>query len=406
MTKDSKVVWIINQYAGSHKHGMTFRSYFLAKEFIKRHKVTIFSASFSHVMSNPPTVTQTFSKENIEGIEYQWLKVPIYNNSKSLGRVLSMFVFLYRLFFFKTKTLDSPDVIIVSSISPFPIWKAYFWSRHYKAKLIFEVRDIWPLTIIELGNFKKNNPFVFLLQITENFAYKVSDYVVSVLPNAFSHMKNHGLDKKRFVHIPNGIDLNMTLQKIKPEIASQIPKNKFIIAYTGAVGFANSLITFAKAANLLKDNNDIIFLIVGDGSEKEDILKYKLQNKLINLVLIDPIPKKNVIPLLKEYVDVCFIGLMSQPLFRFGISPNKMFDYLYSAKPIIQSIDSANDIVKEANAGISVKPENPKEIADAILKIFKMSEFERNELGKNGRAYVEKYHSYEQLAKQYEYLFN
>ncbi|OUV41686.1 MAG: hypothetical protein CBC71_04910 [Rhodobacteraceae bacterium TMED111] len=406
MIKVSKVIWIINQYSGSPKHGMTFRSYFLAKEFIKRHKVTIFSASFSHVMSNPPSVSKTYTEENINGIDYLWLKVPTYNSSKSLGRVLSMFIFLYRLFFLNVKKRDTPDVIIVSSISPFPIWKAYFWSRYYKAKLIFEVRDIWPLTIIELGNFKKNNPFVFLLQLTENFAYKVSDYVVSVLPNAFSHMKNHGLDKNRFIHIPNGIDLNMTLQKIKPEIASQIPKNKFIIAYTGAVGIANSLITFAEAANLLKDNNEIIFLIVGDGSEKEDILNYKLHNKIKNLVLVDPIPKKNVIPLLKEYSDVCFIGLMSQPLFRFGVSPNKMFDYLYSAKPIIQSIDSANDIVKEAKAGISVKPENPKEIADAILKLYKMPESKRNELGQNGRVYVEKYHSYEQLAKQYEYLFN
>jgi len=157
---------------------------------------------------------------------------------------------------------------------------------------------------------------------------------------------------------------------------------------------------------LLKDNNEIIFLIVGDGSEKEDILKYKLHNEIKNLVLVDPIPKKNVIPLLKEYSDVCFIGLMSQPLFRFGVSPNKMFDYLYSAKPIIQSIDSANDIVKEAKAGISVKPENPKEIADAILKLYKMPKSKRNELGQNGKVYVEKHHSYKQLAKQYEYLFN
>lgn len=403
---DSKAIWIINQYAGSPKHGMTFRSFFLAKEFIKHHKVTIFSASFSHVMSKPPKVSDTYTQENIDGIDYQWLKVPFYNSSKSLGRVLSMFVFLYRLFFFNDKSIERPDVIVVSSISPFPIWKAYLWAKRYDAKLIFEVRDIWPLTIIELGNFKKTNPFVVLLQITENFAYKVSDYVVSVLPNAFSHMKHHGLDEARFKHIPNGIDLNMTVENLTKDIRAQIPKNKFTIAYTGAVGIANSLITFAEAAKLLKNNNDITFLIIGDGSEKESILKFKEQNKLTNLTLIDPIPKKYVISLLQECVDVCFIGLMSQPLFRFGISPNKMFDYLYSSKPIIQSIDSANDIVSDAKAGISVPPEKPEEIANAILKIYNMSESERNEMGKNGKEYVKKNHSYEQLAKQYESLFN
>ena len=140
MIKGSKVIWIINQYSGSPKHGMTFRSYFLAKEFIKRHKVTIFSASFSHVMSNPPSVSKTYTEENINGVEYLWLKVPVYKQSKSLSRLISMFIFLYRLFCLNVKKLDNPDVIIVSSASPLPIWKAYFWSRYYKAKLIFEVR--------------------------------------------------------------------------------------------------------------------------------------------------------------------------------------------------------------------------------------------------------------------------
>ena len=402
----SKVIWIINQYAGSPKHGMTFRSYSLAKEFIKKHKVTIFSASYSHVMSQPPEVHKASTRENIDGIDYLWQKVPGYSNSKSLGRVLSMFIFLFRLFFVNVRKLEKPDVIIVSSISPFPIWKAYFWAKRFNAKLIFEVRDIWPLTILELGGFKKSNPFVILLQLTENFAYKVSDYVVSVLPNAFSHMKHHGLDIDRFKHIPNGIDINTTLQKTNIDLLTQLPKDKFIVAYTGAVGIANSLISFARAANILKKNDSISFVIIGDGSEKKKILKYKASNDLSNLILIDPIPKKNIISFLVEHVDVCFIGLMSQPLFRFGISPNKMFDYLFSAKPIIQSIDSANDIVGDAKAGISVPPENPKEIANAILKIYNMSQSERNELGQNGRAYVEKYHSYEQLAKQYESLFN
>ena len=219
-------------------------------------------------------------------------------------------------------------------------------------------------------------------------------------------MKQHGLDIDRFKHIPNGIDINTTLQKTNIDLLTQLPKDKFIVAYTGAVGIANSLISFAKAANILKKNDNISFVIVGDGSEKEKILKYKASNDLSNLILIDPIPKKNIISFLVEHVDVCFIGLMSQPLFRFGISPNKMFDYLFSAKPIIQSIDSSNDIVGDAKAGISVPPEDPEEIANAILKIYNMSESERNEIGQNGRSYVEKYHSYEQLAKQYEYLFS
>lgn len=404
MASTKKVIWIINQYAGSPYHGMTFRTYYLAKNFIKKHEVNVFSASFSHVMSSPPDVSKN-TTENIDGIIYHWIKVLKYAQSKSITRVISMFLFLFKLFFLSTSKINKPDVIIVSSISPLPIWKAYLWSRKYKAKLIFEVRDIWPLSLVELGGINTYNPFVLFLGLTEKFAYKVSDYVVSLLPEALRHMEKQGLTAKRFKYIPNGIDVNMTQSNISKEFESKIPVDKFIVAYTGAIGIANSLITFASAAKILKNNSLIQFLIVGEGSEKEKIESFKEKHSLNNLIILDPIPKSSVIPFLNKYVDVCYIGLQSQPIFRFGISPNKLFDYLFSSTPIIQSIDASNDIVKDANAGISVEPENPQAIADALMKLNKMDVNQRQQLGRNGRNYVEKHHSYEKLAQQYEYLF-
>ncbi len=394
----NKNIWIINQYAGSSNHGMTFRSFFLAKEFIKRHRVTIFSASFSHVMSNPPSVSKTYTEENINGVDYLWLKVPVYKQSKSLSRLISMFIFLYRLFFLSLKKRDSPDVIIVSSTSPLPIWKAYFWAKRFNAKLIFEVRDIWPLSIMELGGFKKTNPFVVLLQITENFAYKVSDYVVSVLPKAFEHMKHHGLDLPRFKYIPNGIEIKTIIK------TDEVNKDVFKIGYAGTLGIANALKYLIHAAHLIKESNIEIHLL-GNGPEKETLKEIVKDKNISNVYFHDAIPKNNVGIFLSK-MDALFIGWHFSKIYRFGISANKLFDYLASAKPIIHSVDAANDPVLEAKAGISVKPENPKEIADAILKLYKMPESKRNELGQNGRVYVEMYHSYEQLAKQYEYLFN
>tara|TARA_B100000886_G_C20423710_1_gene492864 strand:+ start:943 stop:2148 length:1206 start_codon:yes stop_codon:yes gene_type:complete len=394
----NKNIWIINQYAGSSNHGMTFRSYFLAKEFIKRHRVTIFSASFSHVMSNPPLVSKTYTKENIDGVNYLWLKVPIYKQSKSLGRLISMFIFLYRLFFLNVKKCDTPDVIIVSSASPLPIWKAYFWARRFNSKLIFEVRDIWPLTIMELGGFKKINPFVILLQITENFAYRVSDYVVSVLPKAFEHMKYHGLDLPRFKYIPNGIEIK-TL--IKTDIQN---KNVFKIGYAGTLGIANALKYLIYAANLIKKTNIEIHLL-GNGPEKKALMGIVNNKNISNVYFHEAIPK-NEVGIFLSKMDALYIGWHSSKIYRFGISANKLFDYLASAKPIVHSVDAGNDPVLEAKAGISVQPENPKDIANAILKLYKMPVSKRNKLGQNGRSYVEKYHSYEQLAKQYEYLFN
>jgi glycosyltransferase involved in cell wall biosynthesis len=394
----NKNIWIINQYAGSSNHGMTFRSFFLAKEFIKRHRVTIFSASFSHVMSNPPSVSKTYTEENINGVDYLWLKVPVYKQSKSLSRLISMFIFLYRLFFLNMKKRDAPDVIIVSSSSPLPIWKAYFWAKRFNAKLIFEVRDIWPLSIMELGGFKKTNPFVVLLQITENFAYKISDYVVSVLPKAFEHMKYHGLDLQRFKYIPNGIEIKTMIK------TAEVNKDVFRVGYAGTLGIANALEYLIHAANLIKESNIEIHLL-GNGPEKETLMAMVKDKNISNVCFHDAVPK-NKVGIFLSKMDALFIGWHFSKIYRFGISANKLFDYLASAKPIIHSVDAGNDPVLEAKAGISVKPENPEEIADAILMLYKMPESKRNELGQNGRVYVEKYHSYEQLAKQYEYLFS
>ena len=404
MKNSKKVIWIINQYAGSPKHGMTFRTYYFAKEFIKSHEVQIFSASYTHVMSCPPDISKS-SSQIIDGISFNWIKVFKYSKSNSIFRVISMFLFMLKMFFVSTKNMRKPDVIIVSSISPLPIFKAFFWAKKFNSKLIFEVRDIWPLSLIELGGFKKFNPFVIVLQLTENFAYKVSDYVVSLLPDAFKHMQKHGLTEDRFKYIPNGIDLNMNQANVSENIASLIPKDKFIVAYTGAVGIANSLITFAEAANKMKKNKEILFVIVGNGSEKEKIEVYKTEKSLTNLLLLDPIPKECIIPFLKNYVDVCYIGLQKQSLFRFGISPNKIFDYLFSQTPIIQSVDASNDIVSESKSGLSVEAENASQVVEAIEKLFNMTESERKIMGQNGLEYVTQNHSYQKLAHNYESLF-
>ena len=395
MDGTKKVIWIINQYAGSPYHGMTFRTYYLAKNFIKKHEVNVFSASFSHVMSSPPDVNKN-TTESIDGIIYHWIKVFKYTQSKSVSRVISMFLFLFKLFFLPTSKINKPDVIIVSSISPLPIWRAYLWSRKYKAKLIFEVRDIWPLSLIELGGFKRSHPFVWLLQKTENFAYKNADYVVSVLPYAFDHMKNHFLDIDRFRYIPNGIE-------IRNQVGNSIINKTFKVGYSGTIGIANALYYFIEVSKILKDEN-IEFHILGSGPEKNRLMELVSSIALNNVIFHDPVSKDQV-PVFLQKMDALYIGWHNSNLYRFGISPNKIFDYLLAAKPIINSSGAKNKIIKDAKAGFSVEPENPQAIAEAIMKLSNLTLEERKELGRNGREYVEKHHSYEKLAQQYESLF-
>lgn len=396
-----KTLWIFNEYAGSVYHGMTFRHYYLAKELIKKdYRVIIFTSSFSHFAKQPHRVVeQTFTSEMIDGIEYIWIKTPPYKGSRSFGRIRNWFLFALKLFFIPLLKLQKPDYILVSSLPLHPILAANFLSKKYKAKLLFEVRDIWPLSAIELGGYSEKNLFIKHLQWLEDYAYKKADKVLCVLEYAYKHMHKRGLNKEKFNYIPNGISMTELedIELLDKRIIDQIPKNKFIVGYTGSIGTANSLDIFIKVAKLLQIEDSIVFVIVGDGAEKET-LQVEAQ-QLNNVYFIDAIGKKQIQSMLK-YFDVCYIGWNKQSLYRYGISANKLFDYMYASKPILHAYSGEGDIVKIAKAGISVEAQNPQAIARGIKQLKNMTQEQREKLGQNARRYVLKNHEYKVLTKK------
>lgn len=398
-----KNIWIINQYTGSPYYGMNYRSYYLAKEFVEHgNSVTIFAGSYSHLFSNYPNTQGIFTKENIDNIDYVWVKTPKYKSSKSIGRILNMLVFMVNLFFYNIFKMKKPDVIIISSLSIFPVLNAYIWSKIFKIEFIFEVRDIWPLTLVEVGDFSKKHPLVLLLSLFEKLGYKKAKYVVSVLPNAKRHMRSQGMDENKFIHIPNGVNLEevQNYQDISKDLQDLIPKNKFIIGYVGTMGIANALEYFLEAANKLKGNDKIHFLLVGKGGEKSKLQNYCSSNKLNNVTFIDPIPKIQVQGMLKLF-DICYIGWHNKDIYKYGVSANKIFDYMYSGKPILHSISIQDDIVKNAKCGISINAEDSKKIEEAILQLSLMNKDNLEIMGRNGKEYVMCNHSYGKLGEMY-----
>ncbi|SMO55333.1 Glycosyltransferase involved in cell wall bisynthesis [Balnearium lithotrophicum] len=395
-----KNIWIINEYAGSPYHGMEFRHYYLGKELTKlNYNVTIITASFSHLFRNPPKVDNKFRSENIDGINYLWIKVPKYSNSTDKRRVLKWINFTYSLIKLPLNELSRPDYIILSPMETLPVIPTIKLVKNFSSKFIFEVKDIWPLSIVELGNYSPKHPFIRLLKYCETLAIKKADLVVSVLPNYGEYLKENGFNRN-FIYLPNGIDLE-EMSRIEPlseDIRNKIPQNKFIVAYTGTIGIANALEYLIKAGKILRNYKDILILIVGKGGEKGKL--EKLAQGYSNIKFLPAIPKNQIQSLL-SLVDVCYIGLRKKNLFKYGVSPNKIFDYMYAAKPIIHAINTKNDIVTMANCGLSVEAENPEAIADAILKLYKMNPEERKRLGENGRKYVIENHSYTKLARKY-----
>lgn len=387
-----KHIWIINEYAGSPYYGMEFRHYYLARELTKLgYKVTIISSSYSHLFKEFPKP----GKENIDGIDYLWLKTLNYGNAHSKKRVLKWFIFSFKLFELPFK-LTKPDVIIVSPMATTSVYPAWLLAKYYKAKFIFEVKDIWPQTLVEIGGYSPKHIFIKFLKKLEIFALKKSDLIISNLINYQQYLIDNNINKQSY-WISNGVDLD-ELQQIEPlddKIRTQIPNNKFIIGYTGTIGAANAIDTFLEAHKYI-DNDDIIFVIVGDGQEKPKLINYYKNDKII---FIDSIPKKQIQSLLRLF-DVCYIGWRNINIYKYGISANKIFDYMYSGKPILHSYNGENDLVKIANCGITVPAEDPKAIARGIIELYNMSAELRNKLGNNGKNYVINNFSYQKLANE------
>ena len=401
----SKNIWIINEYAGSPYHGMEFRHFYLSKELQKLgYNVVIISASHSHLFKKLPNVSNTFNFQEIEGVNYLWIKVPSYPSSHSKKRVLKWFVFTFRLFSLPIKKLPKPDVIIVSPMQTMPIYPAFKWAKKWNVPLLFEVKDIWPLSIIELGGYSPQHPFIQLLKYFEKMAIQRSNAIVSVLPNYQQYLKDEGWNKN-FYYIPNGVDID-ELKKIEDlniSIKNQIPQNKFIVGYAGTIGTANALRNVIEAARLLKEHKDLLFVLVGEGDKKQELQNLAQKYQLDNILFLPAIPKRQVQSLLSLF-DVCYIEFQNKRLYKYGISPNKIFDYMYAAKPILLAVNSPNNPVSLAQCGICINDITPENIAKAILDFYQMPKNQRKEIGSRGKEYVIKHHTFEALAKKYDEL--
>jgi glycosyltransferase involved in cell wall biosynthesis len=380
---------------------MEFRHYELGRALAARgHKVVIVSGSYSHLFSSRPTTSGTYSIEVIDGLTYCWVKVPPYRESVSVRRVVNMLVFMARLYRLPLHRLPAPDAIVVSSPSLFPILPATRWSRWMKARLILEVRDVWPLTLQELGGLSQYHPLIAVMRWFEKRAYRVAGAVVSVLPAARPHLEASGMNPRKLRIIPNGVSPDALLEPSQPapaQVLAAAGRHAFNVGFVGTLGRANALDALIEAARLLAAD-DVGFVIVGQGPEEARLRT--LAAPLDNVSMVGPVAKRDVPATLKAF-DACYVGYHRSPLYRFGISPNKVFDYMAAARPVILAASAANDPVRDGQCGLTVEPDDPAALAQAIRSLKSAPPAERARMGSNGRTYVERVHAYPGLAALY-----
>jgi glycosyltransferase involved in cell wall biosynthesis len=402
-------ILLINHYAGSLRHGMEYRPFYLAREWVRLgHSVRIVASAQSHIRAQAPFLDgQARLDETIDGVQYRWIATPAYRGNGA-ARVLNMFAFVSQLYR-QGRALAREcraDVVIASSTYPLDIWPAHRIARLSGARLLFELHDLWPLSPMELGGYPAWHPFIMLLQAAENYACRHADAIVSILPKVREHLEQHGMAPHKLHIVPNGADPAEWLAEAPAlpglagaRLAALRQQGKCIVGYAGTHGLANALDTLLDAAALVSDER-IAFVLVGSGPEKDRLQRSALQRRLANVHFFDPVPKAQVPALLASF-DIAYIGWQRQSLYRFGIAPNKLIDYMMAGCAIVHSVDAGNDPVADAGCGLTVAPQDPQAVVRALLALYLLGPGERATLGARGRRYAMANLSYPVLGQRF-----
>ncbi len=394
----------INHYAGTPALGMEYRPHYLAREWVRAgHRVQILAADFSHVRATQPQA----GDDVIDGIALRWFATPHYGGN-GVGRVKNIAAFLRAVWADTARLVRDfkPDVVIASSTYPMDIWVARRIARQARARLVYEVHDLWPLSPIELSGMSPWHPFALLCQAAENAAYRDADVVVSMLPKVQGHMAAHGLDLKKLHIVPNGITLDEwqgdpppLRDDVAAPLAAARAAGRTVVGYAGSMGQPNALDTLLDAAALLLEK-PLQFVLVGSGHEQARLAQRVRDEALSNVSFLPPIPKAQV-PSFLAGVDIAYIGWQRVPIYRFGIAPNKLMDYMMARCAVLHSVDAGNDPVAEAGCGLTVAPGSPSAVAQGLLQLAALSPAERQALGERGRAFVLAHHTYPVLAQRF-----
>ncbi len=393
-------ILLVNHYAGTPTLGMEYRPYYLAREWVRTgHRVQVLAADHSHVRTRQPPA----GSEVVDGIAYHWYATPPYVGN-GLGRARNIWAFCRAVWRDTPRLVREfrPDVVIASSTYPMDNWVARRIARRAGAKLVYEVHDLWPLSPIELSGLARWHPFILLVQAAEDYAYRHADRVVSMLPKVHAHMASRGLDLRKLAVVPNGISLDEWEQEPEPlraDVADALRGSRCVVGYAGSMGLPNALDTLLDAALILRAE-PLLFVLVGGGHEQARLAARMRDAGLTNVRMLPPIPKPQI-PAFLAAVDIAYIGWQRVPIYRFGIAPNKLMDYMMAGCAVLHSVEAGNDPVTEAGCGLTVPPQDPAAVADGLRRLAALSRQERAVMGERGRAFVRANHTYPVLARRF-----
>lgn len=393
-----KHVWIVNHYAlGPGDPGGT-RHFSLARHLpANGWKASVVAASTEHPAGRQRLGAGEGSRlETFDGVPFLWLRAREYSGN-GRRRVLNMLDYTRAVLRPGALSgLEPPDAIIGSSVHPLAAWAGRRLARRHGVPFLFEVRDLWPQTLIDMGRLSARHPAAVALRTLEKSLYRSAERTIVVMPGAGAYIEPFGVPRDRIVWIPNGTDLGRF-----PASSARDPSETFTLMYFGAHGEANALETVIAAMRLVEDDpagSHIILRMIGQGPEKPSLMAMARRLGLRNVRFEDPVDK-SAVPALAAEADAFVISVRNMPgLYRFGISMNKIFDYMAAARPTIIAADASNNPIAEAGAGLTVPPEDPQALAAAILDMAALPPGRRAAMGAAGRRHLEANYGIDRLA--------
>lgn len=372
------------------------RSYEMAQRMIKAgHEVVMISSNH-----DGDSKSDGWYQTDEDGIEVHWLPVPYSNKLGFWGRMKTFFSFAFGA---SAKAASFKGDIIFATSTPLTIAiPALYASWRTKTPFVFEVRDLWPEAPIQMG-WLKNPLLIWLARRLEQFTYKRAAHIVALTPGMKAGVVEAGQPREKVTMIPNSSDLEL----FSPDVDGSSVKerlqigDRFSLAYFGTMGEANGLQFVLDAAMVLKQRSvdDVVFVLHGDGRERERLVKFAKENGLANVIFSDPVPDKNEIARLAAAVDVCMTIYKNVPVL-YTCSPNKMFDSFSAGKPVLTNMPGwLQSLVEDNECGVFVEPDDAVGFAEKVLHL-RDNKHLLPEMGRRARTLAEQRFSRDLLGAQ------
>ena len=339
------------------------------------------------------------TREKVEGVHLIRVKTYLAPNQGFVRRTFNYLFFMIASVI-ATLWVQSPDVVVATSPQFFCAVAGYMASRIKGVPFVFELRDIWPESIVTVGAMKPSLPIRFLEKM-ELFLYRKATKVVALTDAFKENLIKRGIPSEKIEVIKNGVDLSFFSPRPRPShVVQELGANgKLIISYIGTIGMAHAVDKIVDTAERLRDRKEILFLVVGEGAQKGQIVEQVSQKGLTNIRVLPGVSKEKV----SDYyavTDLNLITLRNKPLFR-TVIPSKIFEIMAMARPILCAVDGeTRGLVEQARSGVFVEPENVNQMVEIIEKLC-LDKKRLIEMGQYGRRFVESHFDRDNLAQNF-----